>query len=391
MPQFISLKSAPRAGSFQLTVASPAHRALRVALLSAGLIAAAAHVTPARADIWGYVDETGRAHMASDKLDSRYQLFFKGGKRVGGPASLSAPAEAAAVATPAGLADSAADAFRNSDKFRRTTAQTNVKKFEPLIEQAAKAHKVDPALVKAVVAVESSFQPDVVSPKGARGLMQVIPDTAERYGVVGDRKQSAEQKLLDPATNLKVGAQHLSMLMGMFASNLELVLAAYNAGEGAVLKYAKKIPPFRETQEYVKLVKQFYAGFSPTKKAEPAQQANPQQLATQLAAATQQSAMQIAWSMPKATAPTGTAGAVVVPTSLVSSAAYAPSETPSAATVAHPTTAGAAMPASAAVVGAAEAAAPAAATGDGAGAPLPVFRPIMPDTEPKPESVLAIG
>src|SRR4029079_16984559 len=103
--------------------------------------------------------------------------------------------------------------------------------------------------------------------------MQVIPDTAERYGIVGDHKRSAGQKLLDPATNLRVGIAHLSNLMSMFAANLELALAAYNAGEGAVLKYAKKIPPYPETQEYVKLVKQFYAGFLPPAKAQPAARA----------------------------------------------------------------------------------------------------------------------
>ena len=368
MPPYISLKATRRDRSFQSgstavhsDAASP-NRTLRFALLSGLLLVALGSAMPARADIWGYVDENGRAHMASEKLDSRYTLFFKGTQRIGGPAS-PAPSAGAAESVAVSFVDSAAEAFRNSDKFKRTTAQSNVKKFEPLIEQAAKLHKVDPALVKAVVAVESSFQPDAVSPKGARGLMQVIPDTAERYGIVGDRKTSAEQKLLDPATNLQVGSQHLSMLMSMFASNLELVLAAYNAGEGAVLKYAKKIPPYRETQEYVKLVKQFYAGFSPASKTEP----KPVQVAQ---AAPQK--MSIQWSQtPAPTIP----APVAVPAAMIAPAAYTPSPA-AASAVQHP--------------------APAeTGTAPAAGEPAalsPVFRPVTTDThEPKPESVLGIS
>lgn len=246
---------------------------IKIGLTSLFVAAALLNAQRARADIWGYVDATGRAQMASEKLDDRYQLFFKGAKKVGGvPAAgtvLDASSHAAAIPV-AGIDAAAAESFRQSALFIRTSTQSNVKRFEPIIEKTAKAHRVDPALVKAVVAVESSFHPDAISPKGARGLMQVIPDTAERYGVVGDRRKSAGQKLLDPATNLQVGIAHLSNLLSMFASNLELALAAYNAGEGAVLKYAKKIPPFPETQEYVKLVKQFYAGFLPPAKNQPA-------------------------------------------------------------------------------------------------------------------------
>ena len=132
-----------------------------------------------------------------------------------------------------------------------------------MIRQFATLHKVDPALVKAMIAVESSFQPEAVSPKGARGLMQIIPDTGERYGVVGDRKKSTEQKLADPATNLRVGTRYLRDLLGMFAQNVELALAAYNAGENAVQRYNNTVPPYRETQDYVKRVQQFHASFRP--------------------------------------------------------------------------------------------------------------------------------
>jgi hypothetical protein len=215
---------------------------------------------PAHADIWGYVDESGRSHIATEKLDDRYQLFFKGGVRVD-------PPDARDVA--AALDAKSREEFQNTPLFQRMTNQPNARRFEPLIQQYAKLHKLDPALVKAVIAVESAFQPDAVSPKGALGLMQIIPDTGERYGIVGDRKRTAIQKLLDPATNLRIGTRHLRELLGLFAQDLELALAAYNAGEQAVERYARTIPPFPETRQYVKLVQKFYAVYRPPSAAPP--------------------------------------------------------------------------------------------------------------------------
>jgi soluble lytic murein transglycosylase-like protein len=121
---------------------------------------------------------------------------------------------------------------------------------------------LDPALVKAVVAVESGFDPAAVSPKGAFGLMQLLPDTAARYGVIGDSKRSAAQKLLDPAVNLRAGTHYLHDLIVQFADDVSLALAAYNAGEQAVLHYGSRIPPFAETQEFVRLVEQFQRLFT---------------------------------------------------------------------------------------------------------------------------------
>jgi len=138
-----------------------------------------------------------------------------------------------------------------------------VTKFAPLIERDAKLNGLDPALVKAVIAVESAFEPAAVSPKGALGLMQVTPDTGARYGVVADKARSAEQKLLDPAINLSIGTRYLRDLLALFANDLGLALAAYNAGEQAVHRYKRSIPPFPETQEYVKLVRQFYVLYRP--------------------------------------------------------------------------------------------------------------------------------
>ena len=203
----------------------------------------------ARADIWGYVDETGAARISTRKLDDRYQLFFKGRTTIEAPD---------ASADTRSRAD-----FERTPLFRHVMDQPNAKRFRPLIEHYAKLQQLDPALVKAVIAVESSFQPDAVSVKGAVGLMQIIPDTGERYGVVGDATRSIEQKLRDPATNLRVGTRHLHYLLGLFADDLELALAAYNAGENAVTRHDNTIPPFAETLEYVKLVQQFRSYYRP--------------------------------------------------------------------------------------------------------------------------------
>ncbi len=118
----------------------------------------------------------------------------------------------------------------------------------PLVDAASRRHGFDPQLINAVIAVESQFVPSAVSPKGARGLMQLMPGTAARYGI------STTTDLFTPATNIDVGTQHLRGLWEMFGGNLELTLAAYNAGEGAVAKYGMRIPPYPETQNYVRSV-----------------------------------------------------------------------------------------------------------------------------------------
>jgi soluble lytic murein transglycosylase-like protein len=205
----------------------------------------------ARADIWGYVDETGAARISTKKLDDRYHLFYKGGTTFGAP-DAAAAADAQARAS-----------FERTPAFQRVKNHPNAGRFEPLIEQYAKLQQLDPALVKAVIAVESSFQPDAVSVKGAVGLMQIIPETGERYGVVADATRSIEQKLRDPAINLRVGTRYLHDLLVLFADDLELALAAYNAGENAVTRHDNTIPPFAETQEYVKLVQQFRSSYRP--------------------------------------------------------------------------------------------------------------------------------
>lgn len=210
---------------------------------------AAGSCPPAHADLWVFRDATGRAHFAPTQVDPRYELFYKG------QTNLDVPAAPAPV--PPDF-DGAGEIIRN-----RVSGHPNVARFTPLIEQQAKARGLDPALVKAVVAVESAFDPAAVSPKGAIGLMQVIPGTAARYGVVGDAKRSAEQKLKDPATNIAVGTRYLADLLKRFGNDLTLALAGYNAGEYAVERYDRRVPPYKETQAYVVLVQQFRDLYAP--------------------------------------------------------------------------------------------------------------------------------
>ena len=204
------------------------------------------------AAVWGYIDDKGRAHLATEKLDDRYQLFFKG------KTDHEIAADAAAKAAP-----KRDEAFVRTPIFRRLEADPNVARYEPLIVRHAKANDLDVALVKAVVAVESAYESAAVSQKGAVGLMQVIPETAQRYGISDDAKRTVEQKLLDPAVNIGVGTRYLKDLLALFSGDVELALAAYNAGEGAVARYGNKVPPFPETQEYVKLVRQFHDLYKP--------------------------------------------------------------------------------------------------------------------------------
>lgn len=122
-------------------------------------------------------------------------------------------------------------------------------RFSPLVEQAAREHQIDQALLRAVIAVESGYDPNAVSHKGAVGLMQLMPQTARRYGV---------RNMYDPAQNIQGGARYLRDLMGKFNNDLPLVLAAYNAGEDAVAQHGNRIPPYRETRSYVPRVLDFY-------------------------------------------------------------------------------------------------------------------------------------
>lgn len=195
-----------------------------------------------RADIYGYVDEQGVSHFSAEKLDSHYKLWAKGAL---------------------GSVDIESDDRQSAPQRTRFTQHPNLKKYEPLLKLASLEFSVELHLLKAVMAAESGFNPDAISPKGAIGLMQVMPATAQRFGLLGDKKKSLEQKLRDPKTNIRLGARYLSELSKMFPGQRDLVIASYNAGEGAVRQYRNAIPPYAETRNYVQLVSELYQVYQP--------------------------------------------------------------------------------------------------------------------------------
>jgi soluble lytic murein transglycosylase-like protein len=158
------------------------------------------------------------------------------------------------VASAADTVESAAKAVTTvvtSNGKRETTAQKRVR-YAPVIKAAAEASNVPVALIEAVITAESQFNPNAVSPVGAVGMMQLMPKTAERFGVK-DRT--------DPEENILGGAKYLKVLLKRFDNDQSLAIAAYNAGEGNVKKHGNKIPPFPETQKYVPKVLAYYAEY----------------------------------------------------------------------------------------------------------------------------------
>jgi soluble lytic murein transglycosylase-like protein len=121
--------------------------------------------------------------------------------------------------------------------------------LDAMIASAAREHGHDGQLLRAIIHVESNFDSSAVSRKGAIGLMQVMPATGKRLGVEDPRLQ-----LFDPEINVRAGARYLRLLMDMFPDKPQLAIAAYNAGENAVLRHGRQIPPYRETREYVQRV-----------------------------------------------------------------------------------------------------------------------------------------
>lgn len=199
----------------------------------------------AHADVWTYIDEKGVAHFASEQTDARYEVFFRSSEGLGiqnvqsGAGQSPAPAGTSKVVT----------FFEISPGF---------KAIKHHLREASDTLQIDYELLQAIIATESGFDAQAVSPKGAIGLMQLMPATAERFGVLPDKKTPVEKQLADPGTNIKAGSRYLSYLLGLFSGQLELAVAAYNAGEGAVRRSGNQIPNYKETQNYVKTVMQLY-------------------------------------------------------------------------------------------------------------------------------------
>ena len=171
---------------------------------------------PIEAEIFKYRGADGSIHFTDKPMKGNYRLLWRSGKKKsrGGQYSLA--------------------------KMRENRA-----KVAPYIDNIAKQLHLHPGLLHAIVRVESAYNPKAVSRKGAQGLMQLMPATASRYGV---------DNSYDPQQNIRGGAQYLKDLLKLFEFDIKLALAAYNAGENAVIKYGKQIPPYPETQNYVKKV-----------------------------------------------------------------------------------------------------------------------------------------
>ena len=203
-------------------------------ILSVGISALAlgAVATPAMADIYMYKDDRGVVHFTNiPNGDKRFKMVRK-------EEGTSQYARAA-----------------GSPQYQLPTADL-IRRYTPIIEKASQKHGVDAALVHAVITAESGYNPSAISRAGARGLMQLMPDTARRFGV---------QNIMDPAENIHGGVKYLRELLTMFNGNLELAVAAYNAGENAVIRSGNRIPQYPETVNYVPKVLDFYSKFKTRK------------------------------------------------------------------------------------------------------------------------------
>ncbi|MBZ0104726.1 MAG: lytic transglycosylase domain-containing protein [Sulfuricella denitrificans] len=173
----------------------------------------------AKADIYHYTDAKGIVHFSNVPDNRQYRLI---------------------IATQSG--ESRQTVAASASRAPAQVSRAGKARFSSLVEDAARTHQVDPALLHAVITAESGYNPAAVSRKGAIGLMQLMPETAQRYGV---------ENSYDPAQNINGGTRYLSDLLQMFNNNIELAVAAYNAGENAVIRHGYSIPPYRETLAYV--------------------------------------------------------------------------------------------------------------------------------------------
>ncbi len=180
---------------------------------------------PSYAGIYRWVDENGTIHFTNCPRDTNFKLYIRESKDdVGGEEN------------------------RVSTQSVRDQTQ-----FDSLIQESSRKHNVDFALVKAMIKVESGFNPLAVSIKGAKGLMQLMPETAQRMNVAN---------IFNPRENIDGGVRYFRYLLSLFNDDLRLSLAAYNAGENIVSEL-RSIPPYRETVDYVRKVLTYYQAYKP--------------------------------------------------------------------------------------------------------------------------------
>ena len=195
------------------------------------------------ADVWKYVDDNGVTQFTNEPPPKQAKLVIQSG------VALVRSQRAMPEPMPDGSARTTVAVMHTLPAYKAAQGSVN---------EASEIYGVNANLIKAVVATESAFNPTAVSNKGAVGLMQVMPDTAKRYGVQSDRGASISAKLTDPELNIHTGTRYLADLLRQFGGQTELALAAYNAGEGAVARAGNRIPNFKETQAYVQKVMGVY-------------------------------------------------------------------------------------------------------------------------------------
>lgn len=178
------------------------------------------------AGIYRWVDENGTIHFTNCPRDAKYQLYLR---------------------------ESKDDIGENENDKPLVIPSRNATVFDPLIQEFSRKYDVDFALVKAMIRAESGFNPNAVSKKGAKGLMQLMPETALRLNVMN---------VFDPRENIDGGVRYFKYLLSLFNNDLRLSLAAYNAGENIVSEL-RAIPPYRETIDYVRKVLTYYQLYKP--------------------------------------------------------------------------------------------------------------------------------
>lgn len=202
---------------------------LKITVVSIALMVSS---TEATADVFKYVDDSGHVFYTDEPRSKLYKRIIK-----------------TPLHTLSAKSSNGGSPFMTAVLKRHSFSGANKARYNELIADAAQRHQVDEKLLHAVIQTESAYNSTAISSAGAAGLMQLMPATAQRFGVL-DRN--------DPDQNVDGGTRYLKHLIGLFGPRLDLAIAAYNAGENAVIRHNNTIPPYRETQDYVRQVLALY-------------------------------------------------------------------------------------------------------------------------------------